>query len=77
VDSWAQGKYGDLRLRPLDSGVGSCVPGHYNRRIRDAVARVRGGRHGAGGDLLVAALEGKAPLKVIHAGGKLVNIVVR
>jgi leucyl-tRNA synthetase len=26
---------------------------------------------------IVAALEGKAPLKVIHAGGKLVNIVVR
>jgi leucyl-tRNA synthetase len=26
---------------------------------------------------VVAALEGKTPLKVIHAGGKLVNIVVR
>ena len=26
---------------------------------------------------IVAALEGKTPLKVIHAGGKLVNIVVR
>jgi leucyl-tRNA synthetase len=26
---------------------------------------------------VVAALEGKKPLKVIHAGGKLVNIVVR
>jgi leucyl-tRNA synthetase len=26
---------------------------------------------------IVAALEGKAPLKVIHAGGRLVNIVVR
>jgi leucyl-tRNA synthetase len=26
---------------------------------------------------IVAALEGKAPLKVIHAGGKLVNIVIR
>jgi len=26
---------------------------------------------------IVAALDGKAPLKVIHAGGKLVNIVVR
>jgi leucyl-tRNA synthetase len=26
---------------------------------------------------IVAALEGKAPLKVIHAGGKLVSIVVR
>ncbi len=26
---------------------------------------------------VVAALEGKAPTKVIHAGGKLVNIVVR
>ena len=26
---------------------------------------------------IVAALEGRAPLKVIHAGGKLVNIVVR
>jgi leucyl-tRNA synthetase len=26
---------------------------------------------------VVAALEGKSPLKVIHAGGKLVNIVVR
>jgi len=25
----------------------------------------------------VVALEGKTPLKVIHAGGKLVNIVVR
>jgi len=25
----------------------------------------------------VAALQGKAPLKVIHASGKLVNIVVR
>jgi leucyl-tRNA synthetase len=26
---------------------------------------------------IVAALDGKTPLKVIHAGGKLVNIVVR
>jgi len=26
---------------------------------------------------IVAALEGKQPLKVIHAGGKLVNVVVR
>jgi leucyl-tRNA synthetase len=26
---------------------------------------------------IVASLEGKAPLKVIHAGGRLVNIVVR
>jgi leucyl-tRNA synthetase len=26
---------------------------------------------------IVAALDGKLPLKVIHAGGKLVNIVVR
>jgi leucyl-tRNA synthetase len=26
---------------------------------------------------IVAALDGKQPLKVIHAGGKLVNIVVR
>ena len=26
---------------------------------------------------IVAALEGRAPLKVIHAGGRLVNIVVR
>jgi leucyl-tRNA synthetase len=26
---------------------------------------------------IVAALEGKPPLKVIHAGGRLVNIVVR
>jgi hypothetical protein len=26
---------------------------------------------------VVAALEGKKPLKVIHAGGKLVNIVVK
>jgi leucyl-tRNA synthetase len=26
---------------------------------------------------VVAALEGKQPLKVIHAGGKLVNIVVK
>ena len=26
---------------------------------------------------VVAVLEGKTPLKVIHAGGKLVNIVVR
>jgi len=26
---------------------------------------------------VVAALEGKTPLKVIHAGGKLVNVVVR
>jgi len=25
----------------------------------------------------VAALDGKTPLKVIHAGGKLVNVVVR
>jgi len=25
----------------------------------------------------VAALEGRPPVKVIHAGGKLVNIVVR
>ena len=26
---------------------------------------------------IVAALEGRPPVKVIHAGGKLVNIVVR
>ena len=26
---------------------------------------------------IVAALDGRTPLKVIHAGGKLVNIVVR
>jgi hypothetical protein len=26
---------------------------------------------------IVTALDGKTPLKVIHAGGKLVNIVVR
>jgi leucyl-tRNA synthetase len=26
---------------------------------------------------IVAALDGKQPLKVIHAGGKLVNVVVR
>ena len=26
---------------------------------------------------VVAALDGRQPLKVIHAGGKLVNIVVR
>jgi leucyl-tRNA synthetase len=26
---------------------------------------------------VVAALDGKTPLKVIHAGGKLVNVVVR
>jgi leucyl-tRNA synthetase len=26
---------------------------------------------------IVAALEGRKPLRVIHAGGKLVNIVVR
>jgi Leucyl-tRNA synthetase len=26
---------------------------------------------------IVAALDGRVPLKVIHAGGKLVNIVVR
>ena len=26
---------------------------------------------------IVAALDGRAPLKVIHAGGKLVNVVVR
>jgi hypothetical protein len=26
---------------------------------------------------IMAALEGKTPLKVIHAGGRLVNIVIR
>jgi leucyl-tRNA synthetase len=59
------------------------VPVQVNGKLRDKVTVPVGigeaelGRLILARPKIVAALEGKAPIKVIHAGGKLVNIVVR
>jgi leucyl-tRNA synthetase len=59
------------------------VPVQVNGKLRDRVtvpvgiAEVELERLVLGRPKVVAALAGRKPVKVIHAGGKLVNVVVR